>query len=739
MDKRVFRVGKVFFLPIIFISSLSLIVPVTSKAANGHDLGSTVELLDLSLQELMVLQVTSVSRRSQRQFDAAAAIYTITRDDINDLGITSIPDALRMVPGMQVAKLNGNTWAMSARGFNYVFANKLLVLIDGRSVYSSLFSGVNWDVQNVMLEDIDRIEVIRGPGAALWGSNAVNGVINIITRHSEDTQNGIVTARVGTEEKVAGSVRYGGELGEETFYRIYAQGFDRDSRVWPDKGLPQNWKQNWAGKKANDGWHMKQLGFRLDHYLSANDELTVQGDIYSGITRPPYYIYDINSHNFQVKDNFDREQSGGNILARYKQLLGPTELIIKSYYESAVNDDLRLKEGRDTWDIEFQHSFYWGNAHHFIWGANYRVDWYDLDDRNKDFIAIENRNFNEELYSAFVQDAFELRPDLDITFSARIESNRVTGNEFQPNLRFAWTPDRNTTIWGAVSKAVKTPALSETSLTITNTSYHGIRTLQPLAGTPAMFSLSGNPKLDSEKLTAFDFGFRKQITNELSVDLAGYLNFYKDVTSYQDAGTCPATGGFIKSDALSQTQTICIDPNNLYPNPGPGPAMLPSVMSYPTILGNTLEVFTHGLELALDWQVQEWWRLRLNYSYINVDADSHRKDIFGDGNEDVVEGIAAKHTANLFSFMQLPEQWKLIIWLRFIDKLRLDPVYDVNNIKANINGDIKVSKEIKPGLEFAVVGQHLLDSKQLQFNEVFTGQMRTEVERSVYMQVRWAF
>ncbi len=712
------------------LGGLFLMVSTDLQSSSKDNLGSTVDLLDFSLQELMVLQVTSVSRRAQRQFDAAAAVYTITQSDISDLGITSIPEALRMVPGMQVAKLNGNTWSISARGFNYVFANKLLVLIDGRTVYSSLFSGVNWDIQNVVLDDIDRIEVIRGPGAALWGANAVNGVINIITKHSEDTQGRLVRGSIGTEERTAGVVRYGGEINEQSFYRVFVQSFDRDAQV-----------KSPTGRSASDDWKMRQAGFRFDYYLSDKDELTLQGDLYEGSTRPPYYVYDISKHSFETRDHVDRDQNGGNFIAQYKQSLGSGELILKSYYEKYVNDDLRLKEGRETWDLEFQHGFPWWDTHYFIWGGNYRVDWYNLDDREKQFIAVEKRKFNEELYSAFVQDSFKLRPDLDITLSARMENNRVTGNEFQPNMRFAWTPDRTMTVWGAVSKAVKTPALSETSLTITNISYLG-KTIEPgFQGIPSMFSVSGNPKLDSEKLTAFDFGFRKQVNPQLSVDVAGYLNFYKDVTSYQESGSC-VTQGFDPSPLSQSFGLLICDDSAIrnYVSDGRGGVIpMPGVVAFPTVLANSLEVFTHGLELALDWKVKEWWRLRFNYSYINVDADSSKKDGYGDANENVVEGIAAEHTANLLSSMKLPDKWTLNIWLRYISKLHLDPHYEVNNIKANTNADIKVSKEIKPGLEFSLVGQNLLDSQQLQFYEVFTGQMQTEVQRSVYAQIRWKF
>ncbi|WP_330925508.1 TonB-dependent receptor plug domain-containing protein [Candidatus Sororendozoicomonas aggregata] len=679
------------------------------------NLGSTVDLLDFSLQELMVLQVTSVSRRVQRQFDAAAAIYTITQDDIRNLGITSIPEALRTVPGMQVAKLNGSTWSLSARGFNYVFANKLLVLIDGRTVYTPLFSGVNWDAQNVMMDDIDRIEVIRGPGAALWGSNAVNGVINIITKHTEDTQGGLLRGSVGTEEKTAGAVRYGGELSDDTFYRIYAQGFERDGQ------------KNKDGSDARDGWFMHQAGFRFDRYFSDRDDFTLQSDIYEGSTRPPYYVYDPDQHQLKTVNNLDRAQRGGNVLAKFTRSLDNGEVMLKSYGEYYQNDDLRLNEKRDTWDIEFQHSFSWWDDHTLVWGGNYRIDWYNLDPRKNHYVTLKENKFSQKLWSLFVQDSFRYTPTLEFTLSTRVQHNETTGSELQPNARFSWTPNKETTVWGALSRAVKTPALSETSLEITNISYTGI-----LQGNDTMFAVSGNPDLVSEKLTAFDLGFRRQVTPDFSVDIAGYLNFYKDVTSYQYYGPGQCQSGF--QDAVLQDEPVCIDPLNLPPIVGgTGPVV------FPTILGNTLEVFTHGVEIAADWQIKDWWRLRLNYSYINVDADTQRKDDYGRRNEAIVEGIAAKHTANLFSFMQLPDDWTLNLWFKYMSKLHLDPHYEVNNIKDNANLDIRIAKELKPGLEASLVGQNLLHHRQLQFYEVFTGQTQTNVERSAYLQLRWTF
>ncbi|MDP0563185.1 MAG: TonB-dependent receptor [Candidatus Endonucleobacter sp. (ex Gigantidas childressi)] len=719
MEKNKFRKKISLALTSVIIFSSMLIVFTSRETYSSDGFKSTIDLLDFSLQELMVLQVTSVTRRSQRQFDAAAAIYTITHDDIKQLGITSIPEALRMVPGMQVAKLNGSTWSVSARGFNYVYANKLLVLIDGRTVYAPLFSGVNWDSQNILMDDIDRIEVIRGPGAAMWGTNAVNGVVNVITKSAEDTGGGLVVVSGGTQERLAGAFRYGAEVGEDGYLRGYVQKFDRAA---------QNKKD---GSSAHDGWSMKQTGFRLDYYFPNSDGLTIQGDLYEATTKPPYYVYDQEGlQNKFVNINNDRPQGGANLLARYHGKLGSGDMMLQSYLEYYASDDLRLNEKRQTWDIEFQYGLEWRENHYFLWGGNYRVDWYDLDDKNKRYLTLEQNNFNEEVYSFFIQESFKYTRNLEFTFDGRMESSR-SGKVFQPSARFSWRPDNKTTVWGAVSKAVKTPSLSETSVQVGGLSYIG---QMKILNTPhdTMFNVNGNPDLKPEKLTAFDVGFRRQLNKDVSIDVAGFWNFYKDVTIFEYSTVCQK--GFVALNSTTQF-SLCFDPLN--PPPimgGEGP------LGYPTVLGNNMEVMTDGLELSVDWRVEDWWRLRLNYGYINVNAtaNSSVQKGYGAPNELLVEGSAAEHTFNVFSFMSLPDQWSLNIWLKFMDNLDND-LYNINNVRQTMNLDVKVTKILQPGLELSLVGQNLLHANQLQFYDIFTGQTATAVTRSAYFQIRWTF
>jgi iron complex outermembrane receptor protein len=267
--------------------------------------GKPRDLTALSLEELMNIEVTSVSKKEQKLSQAAAAVYVITQEDIRRSGATSIAEALRMAPGVQVARMNGSKWAISARGFNGRFANKLLVLIDGRSVYTPLFSGVYWDVQDTLLEDIDRIEVIRGPGATMWGANAVNGVINIITKAASQTQGGLVSAGGGTEERGFGGLRYGGPLGPNSHYRLYAK-YSKRNHLWTESGLG-----------APDEWDALRGGFRMDLNLSRHDSLTLQGDLYRNQEAQRLDLVSL-SPPFRRSLRDDYKPAGGNVLGRWR-------------------------------------------------------------------------------------------------------------------------------------------------------------------------------------------------------------------------------------------------------------------------------------------------------------------------------------------------------------------------------------------------------------------------------------
>ncbi|WP_236631527.1 TonB-dependent receptor plug domain-containing protein [Endozoicomonas numazuensis] len=666
------------------------------------------DLFDLSLEELISMEipdVTSVSRKKQRLMDSAAAIYVITNEDLQRTGVTSIPEALRMVPGMQVAKLNANTWSISTRGFNYIFANKLLVLIDGRTVYSPLFSGVNWDVQDTMMEDIDRIEVIRGPGAALWGANAVNGVINIITKKAADTQGNLLSVGAGTEEKAFGAFRHGGEFGETGFYRVYVKAFERDGQV------------NAEGQDTADDWKMRRAGFKSEWKTTPDSEMTVQGELYEGTTRPPLRLLDKSQPtNPQLLNGFivnglSRDQRGGNIGANWKRTLSDThDYSFRAIYDNYQNFDYRIAEKRDTVDFEFQHySQLWGK-HDLVWGLGYRATWYEVKNTSYMYLLEGKDSKQTELFSAFIQDDITLNDQWTFTLSSRFEHNSFTGNEVQPNARLTWKPTENRTFWAALSRALKTPSISETALQT-----DGI-TIESSGDVAYVIPIMGNPDLESEKLTALEIGYREQFGNSFRLDITTFYSQYEDIIAYVDINRCPNGNPTM---SFGQLQNFC-------PYPG--------LVQIPTTLINGLDVKTYGLEVIADWQAKDWWKLQFTYSWLQTDAIPNRSSTsFLKSNERIVEELSAPHTANIRSTMNLPNQWYFDFWVRYMDELKNA------KIGAHTSLDIRLAKKYSENLEFSLVGQNLFRNHHREFYESLSGMAPTETQESWYAQIRWQF
>ncbi len=392
----------------------------------------------MSVEDLMNIQVTSVSKRTQRLADAAAAVFVITQEDIARSGARNIPETLRMVPGLEVARIDENKWAIGSRGFNGRFADKLLVLIDGRSVYTPLFSGVYWDVQDVPLENVDRIEVIRGPGATLWGANAVDGVINIITKPAKETQSGLVKVEGGDEQLTADTVRYGNRIGDKGYYRAYVKYFD--------------WASNEALNRQNafDGWHEIRGGFRSDWTLSHKDSLTFQGDTYNSregetITLPaltfPY------SSTFGNVGNY----SGGNLLGRWTHNSGNnSNFSLQAYFDRTnYSDNFLFDDHESVFDVDFQHDFHVGSRNEIVWGAGYR----SIQDRNvsSPTVSVTPSHAQYNQFSTFVQDEVSfLDSRLRVTVGSKFEHNAFTGWEFEPNVRFLGNLSKKQSVWAAI-------------------------------------------------------------------------------------------------------------------------------------------------------------------------------------------------------------------------------------------------------------------------------------------------
>src|ERR1700682_2366852 len=427
------------------IPLLCAALAVPAWAANDVQGGGRRDLTQMSLEELMNEPVTSVSKKEQKLSQVAAAIFVINQEDIRRSGALNIPDLLRMVPGLDVAQINANTWAISARGFNHQFADKLLVLIDGRAVYTPTYGGVSWDRQDVPLQDIERIEVIRGPGATVWGANAVNGVINVITKQAKDTQGGLVTAGGGTQDQAFGTTQYGGKIGADASYRVFTKYLDYHD-------LP-----DLAGRDSNDGWHLLHGGFRVDGSLSRNDSLTAQGDIYSGSKGA--VIEHIASISPPVNENVQKIAglSGGNILGRWNHVLSNgSDTTVQVYFDRYVRSGPSTLEARNTVDFDFQQHRLLGSRQDLVWGAGYR--------RSADRIvgtidhAFVPADQTIQLFSAFVQDEITLAPErVFLTIGTKLEHLDITGFELEPSIRMTWTPSARHTLWAAVADAARTP------------------------------------------------------------------------------------------------------------------------------------------------------------------------------------------------------------------------------------------------------------------------------------------
>src|SRR6201997_47726 len=409
------RAGRIFL-----ATFLSALLAGNAIAQNQK---AVPDVTAMSMEDLMNMQVTSVSKRTQKVADAAAAVFVITQEDIRRSGATSIPDALRMVPGLEVAQIDQNKWAIGSRGFNGRFDNKLLVLIDGRSVYTPLFSGVYWNVQDVVLEDVDRIEVIRGPGATLWGANAVDGVINIITKSAKATQGGLVSAGAGSQEATAETVRYGAKVKDNTYYRVYGKYYDWYPSI------------DTTGATASDGWHALRSGFRLDSNATTRDSITVQGDIYHDNFGETLTVPSLTSPTFSSTYPNNCYESGGDLLGRWNHSFSRSSTSLQMYYDRTNTADPTVFGDRESvYDIDFQHDIHLGESQELVWGLGYR----SIQDNNGSSFTVallpDHSSLNQ--YSAFLQDEVSLLDNrIHVTVGSKFEHNPYTGFEFEPNVR----------------------------------------------------------------------------------------------------------------------------------------------------------------------------------------------------------------------------------------------------------------------------------------------------------------
>ena len=672
----------------IWLAVLGMVMLVTNNVP-AEPADRRADLTELPIETLLQLEVTTVSRKAEKLTESPAAVSVITQDDIHRSGVTSIAEALRLAPGLEVARVDSSQWAISARGFNDVFANKLLVLQDGRSVYTPLFSGVFWDVQGAMLEDIDRIEVIRGPGATLWGANAVNGVINIITRSAKDTQGTLLTAAGGTEERVFGGVRYGGKIGDNAYFRVYGNYNNRDNSALAN------------GNDAHDSWQLGRWGFRMDWDVSERNLVTLQGDAYRGSVNQIFGTFDPgNTTNFTRSVNDEYDVIGGNILGRWTTTFSPdSDLRIQAYYDRTERDTVIFTEKRDTFDIDFQHRFPLGSRNDFVWGLGYRLTSDDVGNSPTISLNPDSRTLN--LFSGFLQDEITLIPEkLRLTLGSKFEHNDFTGVEIQPGGRLLWTPTEHQSAWASVSRAVRTPSRAEEDVQLNSAIPPG--GLFP--GSPAAVStIYGNTDLNSEKLTAYEMGYRIQPHKLLSFDLAAFYNEYEDLRSIE-LGFSPTQG------------------------PRPPPAAAPFVPMY---AANQLFGETYGMELTANWEIARWWRIQPSYTYLQMQL--HKRSGSTDTVSEHDEGKSPHNQFTLRSSMDFPHDISLDCTVRYVDSL---PALQIDSY---VQLDVRLAWRPTRNVELSIVGQNLLDDRHPEFSPSFVATQRVEIQRGMYGKVTWRF
>ncbi len=653
-------------------------IGATSPAVNNESTGA---LLSLSIEELLRLEITSAAKKPQTISNTAAAIFVITQEDIRRCGATSIPEALRLAPGVNVARLDGNKWAITIRGFNGRFANKLLVLMDGRSVYTPLFSGVYWDAQDTLLEDIERIEVIRGPGATLWGANAVNGVISIITKHSAKTHGLLVKGGYGSEEQGFGGVRYGSPIGKDGNYRAYVKYFNRDGY------------DAIGGGEAADDWNAFRSGFRYDSRLGSRDTLTVQGDAYSGTEGQTDENLSLLAPTFRAISDSDTDFSGGNLLLRWQRTFSTSSnLTLQVYYDHTKRDETALvKEVRDTLDIDFQHRLPIGRRQEIIWGLAYRASWDDIDS-HEPAIIISDGTQTDHMTSLFIQDEITLKNDLlRLVLGTKVEHNDYTGFEFQPNARLIWTPNAHHSLWAAVSRAVRTPSRIEED---------AMMWIYLIPSTPPnVITAIGNSEYNSENLLAWELGYRAMPNSAVSLDLTFFLNSYDNLRSFE--------------------------------NQAPDLTTLPNYVKIPATNDNKMKAETWGFELAGDWQVAKSWRLQASYSYLQMDVHA-TKNSTDALSLNLMDGTSPEHQLSLRSSLDLPHDIEFDLWLRYTDEL------PARNTDDYLTLDLRLGWQPCPDLELALVGQNLLQSSHQEYDPEFQTP-GSEVPRGIYGQAVWRY
>ena len=658
-----------------------LLVSVSSNVYGQETSETAHDYSQLSIEQLTNLEVTSPSRKPEKLANVASAIFVLTSEDIRRSGATSMPDALRLVPGLTVAQIDKSEWAITSRGFNGVYGDKLLVLMDGRSIYTPFFGGVYWNEHDTILEDIDRIEVIRGPGATLYGANAVNGVINIITKKGNETHGVLASASGGKEETGSASLRYGEKAGD-TDFRVYTKFSDRDDSVLE------------TGMKAHDNWQDTRGGFRTDTKFGEKDLVTLQGDGFYGESGWDLIRPTINAPYTDHSDEV-RYYRGGNMLSRWSHKTSEeSDFQLQAYYDFVDRDDEVSVYSRETADLYFQNRNKLTSANEILWGGEYRH--YQDHVRDESFsVSYEPDSRSLDITTAFIQDEITLIPDsLRFIAGVKLEHNDFSGVEVLPNVRLVSTPDEKNTIWGAVSRAVRSPARFNNDGKLVLAVAPGENNI------PNVVTLNGDHSYDSEELIAYEVGYRVQPARTLSFDFALFYNDYSKLESAEPAGN-----PFL---------------NEYNSNP---------FVEIPLDVENKLKGTTYGGEAVVDWRPYEEWRLVGTYSHINIDLERTKGSvdtIFSGG-----EGQSPEDQFMIRSVLNLPYNFEFDNALRYVSDV---PTFQVNSYYAL---DSRIGWHATNNWEIALIGRNLLDNRHLEFASNLVDTERTQMERAYFLKATY--
>jgi iron complex outermembrane receptor protein len=605
-------------------------------------------LRDLTFEQLAELTVVTVSKKEEPLFRAAAAVAVLTAEDIQRSGASTLPEALRYVPGLEVAQINAHDWAISARGFNSRYANKQLVLEDGRTVYSPFSGGVYWELVGPPVGEIAQIEIIRGPGATVWGANAMNGVINIVTKPARETQGGVISVSSGTGETESAYVGYGFQPGVHTWARVYTEALQAG---------PANLAN---GSAAGDAWEAFRAGVRLDHDFSDSSQLFIQSEYSTGRFDDPGN-YPMLTPPFQARIPSPAHMSEGHVLTRWtREFASDARLTLQGFWSREQRTQFRNDFANDTFDLELTHQFAAGERQSLVWGGGFRRVTHQLD--GKIGVVFPEPNPKDEVVNIFVQDDIQLRPrQLSLTVGTKVEHNNVTELELEPSVRLVWESDGQQTVWAAVSRAVHTPSVLE----------RDIRYDAAVAGPPpTIIRQISEGNSGTEEQISYELGYRLQPATQFSLDATVFYNDLPKVQAFHQGAPFPEA------------------------NPAPFHFVLPLQFDKTGLSGES-----HGMELAARWQAAEHWRLFAEYSYLEVKLNT-------------MPGLSSfsarspRNRGGVRSSLDFADHWQLDAGVRYVSAT------PGTSVAGYFAGDVQLLWRPNDRWELSVVGRNLFESQR---------------------------